>query len=326
MCNFEKYPSVEIGIIKKIWRPPLNHIGYSCGKSWDLSGLLKKIDIFLLVFALFLPAFLRGCEGAGKTARLIKPPKSGAIYFSKADPIGDDNGPGNYEYPTNPAFKPGSMDLIRFTVMDAGDFVNLIFDFHEEIVKVESYDGGWAQPMIDIYINEGKDIYPDRKNALPGRNFKFGKRGWNKAIIVSPLRREIMEGEIEKKTEILSLLDMFRKGELLLPQAVMVGPNTLVARMLKSELGTPNDNWRWQVAVMGFDGTDRHPDRFFNMVVSSVARHNNFGGGSEFDGNPNIIDMLEPEGESQKSALSRWYSNPDPSQNELAIIDFAASY
>ena len=45
----------------------------------------------------------------------------GTLIFAADDPDGDDNGPGNYAYPTADNFKPGAYDLQRFEVYDAGD-------------------------------------------------------------------------------------------------------------------------------------------------------------------------------------------------------------
>ena len=35
-----------------------------------------------------------------------------------SDPEGDDDGPGGYKYPTDPAYKPRSFDLRRLEVLD----------------------------------------------------------------------------------------------------------------------------------------------------------------------------------------------------------------
>ncbi|MCU1425390.1 MAG: glucoamylase [Microbacteriaceae bacterium] len=44
----------------------------------------------------------------------------GTPVGSIADPVGDDNGPGSYVYPTNSAFGEGAFDLTRFAVYEAG--------------------------------------------------------------------------------------------------------------------------------------------------------------------------------------------------------------
>ena len=44
----------------------------------------------------------------------------GTLIFDVTDPNGDDNGPGNYAYPTSDNFKPGAFDIQEFQVYDAG--------------------------------------------------------------------------------------------------------------------------------------------------------------------------------------------------------------
>ena len=48
----------------------------------------------------------------------------GTLLFDVDDPDGDDNGPGNYAYPTSGDFQPGAYDLQRFQVYDAGDRIS----------------------------------------------------------------------------------------------------------------------------------------------------------------------------------------------------------
>ena len=45
----------------------------------------------------------------------------GTLLYDKTDPTGDDNGPGNYAYPTpSNVFHPGAFDLTDFQVYDTG--------------------------------------------------------------------------------------------------------------------------------------------------------------------------------------------------------------
>ena len=47
----------------------------------------------------------------------------GTLLFDNTDPDGDDNGPGNYVYPTSSNFQPGAYDLEDFQVYDTGSTV-----------------------------------------------------------------------------------------------------------------------------------------------------------------------------------------------------------
>ena len=45
-------------------------------------------------------------------------PVAPVVYFEMTDPLGDENGYGDYQYPSNPAFKPykGLFDITEFKV------------------------------------------------------------------------------------------------------------------------------------------------------------------------------------------------------------------
>ena len=49
----------------------------------------------------------------------------GTSVLDVTDPAGDDNGPGTYQYPTDPSFVAGSFDLTRFQVLSDGTFAYL---------------------------------------------------------------------------------------------------------------------------------------------------------------------------------------------------------
>lgn len=265
--------------------------------------------------------------GCGKDTKITRMAKSagdpGKTYFTANDPIGDDYGPGSYIYPESPDYNAGCFDLTRLSVVDAGKFVNIVIEFREEIINSQRHEGGWSAQLIDIYVDTDRKIGSGKMEALPGRNVKFKDYGWDKVILISPIRKERMTQLIEKKTEILELDEMWRDGKLILPEAVLVGPRTLVARVLKTKLGIPEDNWAWQAAVMGFNSFDDNPEGFYNMEIRTVATTSNFGGGSDFSGNPNIVDLLDSTNGSQEKDLSGWYAHPDPEQNVFAKIGFA---
>ena len=50
---------------------------------------------------------------------------NGTTVFDTADPAGDDNGPGTFQYPTSGDFHAGAFDLTRFQVIDGGDTIYL---------------------------------------------------------------------------------------------------------------------------------------------------------------------------------------------------------
>ena len=67
------------------------------------------------------------------------------------DPDDDDNGPGNYAYPTSPNFHDGAFDIEAFQVFDAG--TDVIFR-----VRMRDLTATFGSPLgaqlVDIYVHD----------------------------------------------------------------------------------------------------------------------------------------------------------------------------
>lgn len=94
------------------------------------------------------------------------------------DPAGDDNGPGDYVYPTAGVYTPGTFDLRGTEVYEDGD----------STVFVTSIDGPLTNPWggdqislqrVNIYLGQGTG---DRQAALPGTNLDTASP-WQRVIV-----------------------------------------------------------------------------------------------------------------------------------------------
>lgn len=103
------------------------------------------------------------------------------------DPTGDDNGPGYYSYPTDPAFEKGIFDLIRFRVLNGQNEDYWILTFNK-LTNPWNAPLGFSHPLILIYVGEeGKTGKTDlASNVLKSVKFdsnypwqlKFQIAGW----------------------------------------------------------------------------------------------------------------------------------------------------
>jgi hypothetical protein len=85
------------------------------------------------------------------------------------DPVGDDNGPGSYVYPTNDAFVDGAFDLTRLQVArDAGN-VNLAVTIGGEITNPWGGNQMSVQ-RFDIYLRASGSTDVGAVAARPGTN------------------------------------------------------------------------------------------------------------------------------------------------------------
>ncbi len=69
------------------------------------------------------------------------------------DPVGDDNGPGTYQYPTDGVFPESVFDVDHFSV--GSDGINLVFtfDFVGPVENSWNSQNGLSVQTLDVYID-----------------------------------------------------------------------------------------------------------------------------------------------------------------------------
>src|ERR1044071_8912361 len=94
--------------------------------------------------------FITGIAGM---ALLLLAGAASAQKVSFSDPTGDDNGPGNYTYPTDGVYKPGSFDITNFTMKVSGDQANFAVTVNSKLEDPWGMRVGFAVQMIFIFID-----------------------------------------------------------------------------------------------------------------------------------------------------------------------------
>ena len=74
----------------------------------------------------------------------------GTVLLDVTDPDGDDNGPGNYAYPTAGDFKPGAFDIQQFQVYDAGS--DVIFRLKTRDLS-PTFGSPLGAQLVDVYVH-----------------------------------------------------------------------------------------------------------------------------------------------------------------------------
>lgn len=77
--------------------------------------------------------------------------------FEITDPSGDDDGPGTYEYPTNPVFqnKPGLFDITKFVYYEDEEYIYFVTTFVAERLggNVWSGEAGFSFQLLEVYVD-----------------------------------------------------------------------------------------------------------------------------------------------------------------------------
>jgi len=213
------------------------------------------------------------------------------------DPVGDDYGPGTYTYPADPIFKPGSFDIREFSVSEGPEYV--IFK-----VRLGVIENSWNSPsglslqIIDVYIDLNNRIGAGAMQLLPGRNaYTKAEDAWEYAISVDGWQQTIYK--IDSAGRPAKLADLEVNVDSARGEVTIYVPRSTIR-------GDPR-NWGYLPVVLAYDG-EAPPG---NWKVREVRQGNDefyFGGAYiPFNGSvsnsPNIIDVVLPQGQDQKSIL-----------------------
>lgn len=214
----------------------------------------------------------------------------GNILVDKKDVVGDDNGPGTYCYPSDTIFARDGFDLRSVKLTETDTHYNFYIEIGRDFKNDWKMEGGWDIQLFDIYLNLGTG---KNKQTISGRHV-FINDGWDKAIIISPSPKSEVLGDIMGKNS--SIKDDITTAEsisssILTPDTVEVSGNILVAKILKDKIREMGNLKKLQVFLLGSEGEPTNSDTV-NRVVNEYQAQWRFGGGTDYEGDPNVIDIL----------------------------------
>jgi len=146
--------------------------------------MLKTLLTLILVALSTLPLHARDPINFFKEANPL---------FDISDPLGDDKGPGYYQYPLDKRIRRGTFDLKHFSVYEEDGIVTFVIQTREYIMTEwpdthKSDEQGFVANMFDIYVDLDGKPGTGYKKALPGRELDFAdNKGWEKVILLTPL-------------------------------------------------------------------------------------------------------------------------------------------
>jgi glucoamylase len=162
----------------------------------------------------------------------------GTLVFSASDPDGDDDGPGNYAYPTSSSFRPGAYDLEAFEVYDAGD--RIVFRVRTRDLT-PTFGNPLGAQLVDVYVH----IPGAPSTTAPSfgsRNYTIDPSGaWSRLIEVQGFGQRYV--------------DQSNQGTL--GQVDISGNEVsryITFSVTKATLGTPASGWGFTVVLAGQDG------------------------------------------------------------------------
>jgi len=235
------------------------------------------------------------------------------------DPTGDDDGPGKYTYPTDPVYKPGSFDLTELKVTQKGDKVTFALSVNSDL------EDPWGMPapasfsvqMAFIHVKTGKGGIT---KGIPGTNVQFAPDdAWSKVVILSPQPAGRVRAEVKQKAADLA-------QAIVVPDEVTGAGRTITATVDKKLLGDGDiRKWGYQVLMQSNEGFPDKTDLLTRKVNEYEGQHR-FGGGTDTDCDPHVIDVLAGKAVGDKGEIDAQHKmlayecNPDGTAKKLATL------
>lgn len=223
----------------------------------------------------------------------------GTKIFDTTDPTGDDNGPGNYAYPTATDFHAGAYDLTGFQIYDTGSTVTFRAQTRD---LTPTFGSPLGAQLIDLYVTVPGAGATSTAASFPSRNYQLAS-GWNRLLEVQGFGQRFVDAG----------------GKTL-------GTITISARQISRYItftvdktalgGTPATGWKFALTLAGQDGFSPDNSRVFTATPGGYS----FGECATTTGDPHcttdpnalpkIMDTLTPPGVSQSNELDYTLHHP----------------
>lgn len=229
------------------------------------------------------------------TALLASTAMGATIKFQ--DPKGDDNGPGTYIYPTDAVYKKGSFDLREAQIKTKGDKVEFSVKIDSQLEDPWGMGSGFAVQMAFIFIDTDGKAGSGHTDGLPGLNIKFDPaNAWDKVVLLSPQKQARVYSEVNIKA-----VDF--KDDIVVPGKTKGKGRKIAGTVDLAELGGGDPStWSYQIVLQSNEGFPAKTDLLTRKVNEFEGQHR-FGGGSDGDCDPHVIDLIAGKATGDKSEI-----------------------
>jgi hypothetical protein len=222
----------------------------------------------------------------------------GTKILDVADPTGDDNGPGNYAYPTASDFHAGAFDITDFQVYDdSAGSGNIIFRLQTRDLT-PTFGSPLGAQLVDVYVHDPTAAAADTSTSasFSQRNYQIApSAAWDRLIEVQGFGQRYIDAH----------------GTTLGTVAIRANQISryITFSVPASSLGHPGSGWGFTAVLTGQDGYSPDQARSF----ASTPQPYQFGVCATASSNPHCtvdpstvpkaMDVLTPSGVAQSDEL-----------------------
>jgi hypothetical protein len=235
------------------------------------------------------------------------------------DPTGDDNGLGAYATATDAVYTPGSFDLTELKVATKGEKVDFEVTVNSRLEDPWAMKVGFAVQMVFIFLDTDHAVGSGSTVGLPGLNVGFAPEcAWEYVVMLSPQPSTRVRNEVDMKVA----ADL--KARVLVPDRTKGISRTISGSVKLADLGGGDPaTWGYQVVMQSNEGFPDKADLLTRKVNEFEGQHR-FGGGTDYDCDPHVMDILDACGKTQKEQLA-YECNADGTSKAKATLHLAVA-
>jgi glucan 1,4-alpha-glucosidase len=219
----------------------------------------------------------------------------GMVLLDVIDPTGDDNGPGNYTYPTAANFHAGAFDITEFKVILSPDGSTVTFKLQVRDLS-PTFGSPVGAQLIDVYVHDPNAVTTSTAASFAQRNYSIAaSSAWSRLIEVQGFGQRYVDAS----------------GTTL--GVVSISANQ-ISRFITfsvptASLGTPGSGWGFTVVLTGQDGfsvdqargfaSTPQPFEFGVCAAPSADPHCTVAPNTV----PKAMDVITPAGVNQSTEL-----------------------
>lgn len=220
----------------------------------------------------------------------------GTVLLNQTDPTDDDNGPGNYAYPTAPDFQPGAFDITDFQVILSPDGSTTTFR-----VQVRNLAPTFGSPLgaqlVDVYVHNPNATSTSTAASSSVLNYSIAANAaWSRLLEVQGFGQKYVDANGNNMGTInISANQVSRFITFSVPTSSLGG--------------TPGSGWGFVVTLTGQDGFSPGNARQFTSTPGAytfgVCATASSDPHCTVDPNtvPKVMDTITPPGVSQATEL-----------------------
>ncbi|HEX6509353.1 MAG TPA: glucodextranase DOMON-like domain-containing protein [Chloroflexota bacterium] len=220
----------------------------------------------------------------------------GTVLFDTTDVSNDDNGPGNYAYPTASDFHAGAFDMQRFQVIESLDGQTTTFKLQTRDLT-PTFGSPLGAQLVDVYVHTTDGAASSTSAAYTSRNYSIAPASaWSRLVEVQGFGQRYVDAQ----------------GNTL--GTVNISANS-ISRYITFSVrtstlgGTPGSGWGFTVVLTGQDGFSSDQARSFTSTPGNytfgVCATSSTDAHCTVDPNsvPKAMDVLTPSGVNQSTEL-----------------------